>query len=190
MRIPAVRVRARPRRTSLCRVGLYEQVEKRASVHQRLYPDTLVEAVRNTQAPELNLSDLALGPNLQHFSLPDNAARRTAIHSLLRHVKYLAPTHRNEVVATIAAKAGVCPRGDLMMSSNQVKALRSAGMQIGAHTVTHPILRRQRLAGGPGVRAGRRRASASAGRKRPGARQDDSSCRCAARVNAAHLAAI
>ena len=108
----------------------------------RMWNDTLVEAVRNTQAPELNLSDLALGPNLQHFSLPDNAARRTAIHSLLRHVKYLAPTHRNEVVATIAAKAGVCPRGDLMMTSNQVKALRSAGMQIGAHTVTHPILRR------------------------------------------------
>ena len=42
----------------------------------------------------------------------------------------------------IAAKAGVCPPGDLMMTSNQVKALRSAGMQIGAHTITHPILAR------------------------------------------------
>jgi peptidoglycan/xylan/chitin deacetylase (PgdA/CDA1 family) len=31
---------------------------------------------------------------------------------------------------------------DLMMTSNEVKAMRHAGMQIGAHTVSHPILAR------------------------------------------------
>jgi peptidoglycan/xylan/chitin deacetylase (PgdA/CDA1 family) len=34
---------------------------------------------------------------------------------------------------------GELPR-DLMMTSAQVRSLRRAGMQIGAHTVTHPIL--------------------------------------------------
>lgn len=108
----------------------------------RMWNDTLVESVRHTKAVELDLSDLALGPHLQHVSLPDNAARRTAIDSLLRQVKYLAPGHRNDVVAAIAVKADVGAGDDLMMSSGQVKALRSAGMQIGAHTVSHPILRR------------------------------------------------
>jgi peptidoglycan/xylan/chitin deacetylase (PgdA/CDA1 family) len=34
----------------------------------------------------------------------------------------------------------VRPPDDLMMSSEQVRGLRRAGMQIGAHTVSHPIL--------------------------------------------------
>ena len=108
----------------------------------RMWNDTLIEALRNAKAPALDVSDLALGPGLRHLDLSGNAARRTAIDALLPHIKYLAPSHRNAVVTAIADKAGGALRNDLMMSSAQVRALRAAGMQLGAHTVTHPILRR------------------------------------------------
>ena len=39
-----------------------------------------------------------------------------------------------------ARQAKVEPPDDLMMTSDEVRTLRGAGMQIGAHTVTHPIL--------------------------------------------------
>ena len=42
----------------------------------------------------------------------------------------------------LARLARVRPPQDLMMGSHQVKAMHQAGMQIGAHTVSHPILAR------------------------------------------------
>ncbi|MFX8047645.1 polysaccharide deacetylase family protein, partial [Acinetobacter baumannii] len=59
---------------------------------------------------------------------------------LIERVKYLAPASRLACVAAIAERAEVHPPDDLMMSSEQVRGLRRAGMQIGAHTVNHPIL--------------------------------------------------
>jgi peptidoglycan/xylan/chitin deacetylase (PgdA/CDA1 family) len=46
------------------------------------------------------------------------------------------------LVAEIAERARARPSDRLMMRSEQVRALRKAGMQIGAHTVSHPILAR------------------------------------------------
>jgi peptidoglycan/xylan/chitin deacetylase (PgdA/CDA1 family) len=45
-------------------------------------------------------------------------------------------------VVEVTRQAKVEPPMDLMMSSGQVCALREAGMVIGAHTVSHPILAR------------------------------------------------
>jgi peptidoglycan/xylan/chitin deacetylase (PgdA/CDA1 family) len=72
--------------------------------------------------------------------LGDTAARRTALDGLIGRVKYLPPEPRLACVNAIAARAEVSPPDDLMMSSEQVRGLRRAGMQIGAHTVSHPIL--------------------------------------------------
>ena len=43
-------------------------------------------------------------------------------------------------MSAIAAAAGAALPDDLMMRSDQVRALHQAGMLIGAHTVSHPIL--------------------------------------------------
>jgi peptidoglycan/xylan/chitin deacetylase (PgdA/CDA1 family) len=45
-----------------------------------------------------------------------------------------------DVVGRIARLARASLPGDLMMTTRQVLQLRDAGMQIGAHTRTHPIL--------------------------------------------------
>ncbi|MFT7724549.1 MAG: polysaccharide deacetylase family protein [Roseateles sp.] len=105
----------------------------------RMWNDTLIEAVRRSPLAELDLRGLsdAQGADLGRHALAD---RRALLGALIPRVKYLAPEPRLACVAAIAARAESPLPDDLMMSSGQVRALRAAGMQIGAHTVSHPIL--------------------------------------------------
>ncbi len=53
------------------------------------------------------------------------------------------PSHQREATtAELESGANGAAQTRLMMGENDVRALRSAGMDIGAHTVTHPILTR------------------------------------------------
>jgi peptidoglycan/xylan/chitin deacetylase (PgdA/CDA1 family) len=104
----------------------------------RMWNDSVIEALRSTALERLDLQPLGMG--LGGYGLDSLAARREAIHAILSVVKYLEPAHRLDVVAQIARLAGVVLPDDLMMSSSQVRAMRAAGLVIGAHTVNHPIL--------------------------------------------------
>lgn len=108
----------------------------------RMWNDTLIESVRRTAKPQLDLRGLqdGRGEDLGQHALGDTAGRRVVLGQLIQRVKYLPPEPRLACVDAIAARAEVAPPDDLMMSSGQVRALRHAGMQIGAHTVSHPIL--------------------------------------------------
>jgi len=102
----------------------------------RMFNDTVIEAIRTIDAPVLDLEADGLGVH----SLADDAAREAAVRRLLPQVKYL-PQARREAVADLIARLAPAPLpNDLMMSSEQVHALRAAGMDVGAHTRTHPIL--------------------------------------------------
>jgi peptidoglycan/xylan/chitin deacetylase (PgdA/CDA1 family) len=108
----------------------------------RMWNDTLIEAVRRSALPTLDLRGLVdvRGDDLGQHLLGDTTGRRAALGKLIERVKYLPPEPRLACVNAIAARAEVRPPDDLMMSSEQVRGLRRAGMQIGAHTVSHPIL--------------------------------------------------
>jgi peptidoglycan/xylan/chitin deacetylase (PgdA/CDA1 family) len=108
----------------------------------RMWNDTLIEAVRSSRLDRLDLSGLpdADGTDLGVVPLGDMAQRRDRLGGLIQRVKYLAPEPRLACVDEIARRAEVQPPDDLMMSSAQVRALCQAGMQVGAHTVSHPIL--------------------------------------------------
>lgn len=105
----------------------------------RMWNDTLIEAVRLSPLAELDLRGLsdAQGMDLGRHPLAD---RRALLHMLIPRVKYLEPEPRLACVQAIAERAAATLPDDLMMSSAQVRALHAAGMQIGAHTVSHPIL--------------------------------------------------
>lgn len=101
-----------------------------------MWNDTLIEAIRNHSQSTIDLRELGLG----QYSAQTIAERRTAIDSLLGQIKYQNPEIRQRTVAAIAgALKGELP-SDLMMSTRQIVGLRDAGMQIGAHTRSHPIL--------------------------------------------------
>jgi peptidoglycan/xylan/chitin deacetylase (PgdA/CDA1 family) len=108
----------------------------------RMWNDTLIEAVRLSRLATLDLRGLAdvRGEDLGQHALGDDAGRRAALGRLIERIKYLPPEPRLACVDEIASRAEVAPPDDLMMSSEQVRALRRTGMQIGAHTVNHPIL--------------------------------------------------
>ncbi|CAH1747216.1 Carbohydrate esterase family protein [Thauera humireducens] len=102
----------------------------------RMWNDTVIEAVRGAKVAELDfgLASVPAG------SVGTDAEKRGLLSRLLPAVKHLPPTERDEVVARIAEASGALLPDDLMMTTEQVRGLRDAGMLIGAHTVTHPIL--------------------------------------------------
>ncbi|MDO9195011.1 polysaccharide deacetylase family protein [Rhodoferax sp.] len=102
----------------------------------RMWNDTLIEAIRGCSAESLDLTQAGFGS----FRLGSVAEKRMAIDHLLKAIKYLDPDKRNEAVALVQRVTAATLPDDLMMTSGQVLHLRNAGMQIGAHTCTHPIL--------------------------------------------------
>ena len=104
----------------------------------RMWNDSIIEAVRVYRGKVLDLRDIGLGVH----TLESIDQQRMAIVALLEQIKYLEPARRREAVAFVKETVGAALPEDLMMSSKQVVQLHHAGMQIGAHTCTHPILSR------------------------------------------------
>ncbi len=104
----------------------------------RMWNDTIIETIRGSKMPLLDLSSLGLG----RHAIDTLGERQAAIAALIGQIKYLPVPERISVTEQIARLARAQLPGDLMMGSQQVKAMRHAGMQIGAHTVSHPILAR------------------------------------------------
>ena len=108
----------------------------------RMFNDTVIETVRRAPGPSLDLRGLGV-ETLRVLDLKDGATRRASIDAILRAIKYLPTQQRDAMTVAIRARASnpLLP-DDLMMTPAQVRALHAAGMQIGAHTATHPILAR------------------------------------------------
>ena len=104
----------------------------------RMWNDTVIEAIRDAKGNELDLTMVGLGV----FRGDSPEGRRNAIEAILGRLKYLPPRERLERADSIAAIARVEPPSNLMMSGEQIRELARAGMGIGGHTVSHPILAR------------------------------------------------
>jgi peptidoglycan/xylan/chitin deacetylase (PgdA/CDA1 family) len=102
----------------------------------RMWNDTLIETVRGFKREALNLSAVGLGCH----ATGTPAEKRTAINTLIEQLKYRPAAHRDALSDHVARMARVRLPDDLMMTSKEVKTLYRAGQQIGAHTVSHPIL--------------------------------------------------
>ena len=102
----------------------------------RMWNDTIIESFRQCTATSLDLDSLGLGK----FNIASIQARRNAIVALIDQIKYRPIDERLALGSGLARLANVKLPSDLMMTSEEVKAMRQAGMQIGAHTVSHPIL--------------------------------------------------
>ena len=104
----------------------------------RMWNDTVIESVRLAPAGDFDASDFGLG----RWRLNGAETRVSAYGAMLRTLKHLDPAQRREVTDAIARKAGLPDRSDLMMTRGQLRALHAAGMEVGGHTVSHPILSR------------------------------------------------
>lgn len=103
----------------------------------RMWNDSVIEIVRASREHELDLSFLGQPP----VSLAGPDERRAAIASVLAQIKYLTLSEREEAISRLRVVSGVdALPDDLMMTSQQLRRLHGAGMEIGGHTVNHPIL--------------------------------------------------
>lgn len=102
----------------------------------RMWNDTVIEALRLTPLKGFDCGFLGLG--LVPVATPGE--KRGAVDALLGALKYRPVHERAELVARIAGESRAKLPDNLMMSSAQVRSLHAAGMEIGAHTVNHPIL--------------------------------------------------
>jgi peptidoglycan/xylan/chitin deacetylase (PgdA/CDA1 family) len=101
-----------------------------------MFNDEVIEAVRHAPPGMHDLSQLGLG----RYELGDSSSRRAAINAIIGRIKYLPVGKRNELVEDLAAALHSMSPGDLMMRPAQIKRLYDEGMEIGGHTVNHPIL--------------------------------------------------
>lgn len=104
----------------------------------QMWNDRVIEAVRHATATTLDLRDLGLDA----LPLASLAQRRAAIEHVLGRLKYLPFEQRQHLAAQVQRRADGALHGhpQAMLTTAQLQRLQAAGMGIGAHTVSHPIL--------------------------------------------------
>jgi peptidoglycan/xylan/chitin deacetylase (PgdA/CDA1 family) len=103
-----------------------------------MWNDRVIESVR---ASRLDALDLREAGGERH-PLGDAAQRRAAIDAILRRIKHLPPAEREAATLALQGQCGVSAMPRLMMAREQMRDLLAMGMQLGGHTVSHPILTR------------------------------------------------
>ena len=116
-----------------------------------MFNDRVCETLRRLPAGPVSLESV----DLQEREIQTDQDRRRITGEIVRAVKHLDPAEREERVRTLAELAPTPLPDNLMMSSEQVRELAAAGMTIGGHTRSHPILAqttderaREEIAGG------------------------------------------
>jgi peptidoglycan/xylan/chitin deacetylase (PgdA/CDA1 family) len=105
----------------------------------RMWNDTVVESIRRTARPTLDLGRV-LGEPHGRVALGTAEERRQAIDRVVHSAMHFGAAARDAAVEEVARQCNASLPNDLMLRSVQVQAMHAAGMQIGAHTVSHPIL--------------------------------------------------
>lgn len=103
---------------------------------QIMFNDAVIEAVRSASAGTYDLSTLGVGVR----SLADSESRRATIDAIVGRLRYQTLNERALLVERlIAALRSTLPK-DLMMTPAQIKRLHDENMEIGGHTINHPLL--------------------------------------------------
>lgn len=103
----------------------------------RMWNDTVIESLRRIRGSEIDLRNLDLGRHVVN----DDAQREAVIRHVVEQLKYLNAREREARSAALNEMADSPVPDNLMLDIPQVKELSQAGVEIGAHTVSHPILR-------------------------------------------------
>jgi peptidoglycan/xylan/chitin deacetylase (PgdA/CDA1 family) len=102
------------------------------------FNERVIEAVRFADGPRLDLTDLQLGDH----DIETLESRRRAAQRVLALLRTRHPGERVRLSEDIARRCGIGSLENLMMSPRDVVFAAQSGIEIGAHTVTHPTLAR------------------------------------------------
>lgn len=101
-----------------------------------MWNDTVIESIRSAMVPEINCSFLGLG----RLSLASIEDKRVALSVLIPAIKHQSAEKREDSVARLAEASRGCLPDNMMLTREQLLVMRDAGMRLGAHSVSHPIL--------------------------------------------------
>jgi peptidoglycan/xylan/chitin deacetylase (PgdA/CDA1 family) len=100
-----------------------------------MWNDRILESVRMIPSPTLDLSEHGLGL----YPIGTLNDRKLAIDTLTEKTKYLPPHKRQALLDRLGQIAGA-DEPDQMLTEGMIRALSAQNVEIGAHTVSHPIL--------------------------------------------------
>lgn len=102
-----------------------------------MWNDCIIEAVQNLPAGQLDLRHLGLDT----YSLDSLSARKATLSRLTEGSKYLPAPARLALVEELTGLLGEgAGAKGLMLTADMIVNLDRHGIEIGAHTVSHPIL--------------------------------------------------
>lgn len=103
----------------------------------RMWNDIIIEALRVVRPGMLDLSDFGLSK----VAIEDSMKSRLRVGcEIIKTIKYLHGEKRQAIADAVGNLGSLPDESDLMMSTENVRQLCKAGMEIGAHTHSHPIL--------------------------------------------------
>jgi len=103
-----------------------------------MWNDKVIAAFRSTRNSEIDLRELGL----ETYRVGSTADRRAGIDRVIDATKYLSVVERDERADQILRVAGTTAPTKLMLDSKSVNKLADWGVDVGVHTVNHPILAR------------------------------------------------
>ena len=101
-----------------------------------MWNDVILEAVRRLPDAPIDLSSIGLGI----YPMGSAQERKATANALIERCKYLPPGARATLTGTLQTLARADLRQDLMLTADMVRTLSRNQVDIGGHTVTHPIL--------------------------------------------------
>lgn len=103
-----------------------------------MFNDLVIEAVRGATGESVDAGFLGLG----RLPIGGGAERCETAQAIIHALKYLPSEERMVKAERVAELCGFSSPPRLMTSVDGVRRLVAAGMEVGAHTHTHPILNR------------------------------------------------
>jgi peptidoglycan/xylan/chitin deacetylase (PgdA/CDA1 family) len=100
-----------------------------------MWNDSVIEAVSYIQADEIDLSRFGL----KAYATSSDSQKLSSIASIISDIKHLDPIQRSDIVSELSSSSAVTTN-NLMLTTKQLQSLVKAGVEIGAHTKSHPIL--------------------------------------------------
>ena len=106
-----------------------------------MWNDAVIELVRNYQGDTIDIPGISLGT--QRVRTTDQ--KILCVNKLLSDLKYIPLLERYARVEELSDSLGVKIPKNLMMSEDDLMKVSARGVEIGGHTVNHPILTKMNL---------------------------------------------
>lgn len=103
-----------------------------------MWNDMILEAVRRLPDTPIDLGSIGL--DVYPMRTPED--RLATANTLIESCKYLPPAARETLTGTLQTLARADLRQNLMLTAEMVRTLSNNQVDIGGHTVSHPILTR------------------------------------------------